>query len=51
MIKHNCVSTLNSVIKRNVKKNMSLLAGITMETALVLNRLWQKGRGKQRCSW
>ena len=42
MIKHNCVSTLNSVIKRNVKKNMSLLAGITMVSALVLTGCGKK---------
>ena len=42
MIKHNCVSTLNSVIKRNVKKNMSLLACITMVSALVLTGCGKK---------
>ena len=42
MIKHNCVSTLNCVIKRNVKKNMSLLAGITMVSALVLTGCGKK---------
>lgn len=42
MIKHSCVSTLNSVIKRNVKKNMSLLAGITMVSALVLTGCGKK---------
>ena len=36
------VSTLNSVIKRNVKKNMSLLAGITMVSALVLTGCGKK---------
>lgn len=42
MIKHNCVSPLNSVIKRNVTKNMSLLAGITMVSALVLTGCGKK---------